>query len=227
MVSPVSFLEYGRITDVLFFFDKYYTFNFTVNMVRKSKDDRVFYNHAEYMYYNEKMNQNMISVKRNIDCAFTISNSQDKNAYLAIRPRDIYMIRYAFKDMILPWFMGEKRIYKFDNNNMLVIRGKYTPVEIPLSEYVYLKFIPIVYEFLDGNYKEGIRMYINDDNNYVDYPLNTFLEFYYYIFNVDMYSAAQNMIQYIKTKPYGTNLKDMNAKPEEDKSNVGNFFSKK
>ena len=229
MISPVSFLEYGRITDVLMHFDKFYTLNFTVSMIRK-KDDRIFYNHAEYMYYNDKMEQNMISIKRVIDCGFTIVNSQDTNVFLMIRPKDIYMMRYVFDNMILPWYIGDKRIYKFDNNNALVIRSKYTPVELPLSEFAYIKFIPIVYEYADGNYKEGVRMYINDDNNYVDYPLNTLLEFYYYITSVDMYGAAQNMIQYIKTQPYGTNLKDFNSKQKDDDGQtkiLGGFFGKK
>lgn len=225
MINPISFLEYGRITDQLMYFDKYTTLNFTVNMVRKSKDDRVFYNHNEYIYYNEKMNQNMISIKRNIDCAFTISNNQE-GIFVSIRPSDMYMIQLALKNMILPWFIGGTRIFKVDNNNGIILKGKYTPVEIPLSEYSYIKFVPIIYNYMDESVKEGIRMYINSDDTYVDYDINKFMEFFYYMMNTDMYNAAQNMIQYIKTQPYGTNLKDLNSKKEDDDSKkVKNFFA--
>ena len=79
---------------------------------------------------------------------------------------------------------------------------------------------------MDESVKEGIRMYINSDDTYVDYDINKFMEFFYYMMNTDMYNAAQNMIQYIKTQPYGTNLKDLNSKKEDDDSKkVKNFFA--
>ena len=212
MINPISFMEYGRITDVLMFFDKYYTLNFTVNMIRKSKDDRIFYNHAEYMYYNEKYNQNVISIKRQIDCSFTITHSADKNIFISIRPSDMYAVKYALKELVLPWVIGEKKVFRLDNNGTLVLKGRYTPVEIPLSEYTYLKFVPIIYDYIDGSLKEGLRMYLNSDETYVDYDIGRFMEFLYYMTSVDMYTAAQNMMQYIKTKPYGTNIKDINSK---------------
>jgi len=223
MVNPISFLEYGRITDILMYFDKYTTLNFTVNMVRKTKDDRITYNHAEFVYYNEGMGQNMISIKRSIDCAFTITNKQ--GLFISIRPADMYMMQIVLKDMVLPWFAGPTRIFKVDNNNGIILKGKYTPAEIPLSEYAYIRFIPIVYTYIDESVKEGVRMYINNEDTYVDYDINKFMEFFYYIMNTDMYTAAQNMIQYIKTKPYGTNIKDVNSKSSDDSKKVKNFFT--
>lgn len=215
MTNPISFIEYGRITDTLMYFDKYTTFNFTVSMIRKNKDERITYNHAEFIYYNENLGKNMISIKRTIDCAFTIANKQ--GLYIAIRPADMYALRLLLKTMVLPWFAGPSRIYKNDNNNGIVLRGKYTPAEIPLSEYAFIRFIPIIYTYADESVKEGIRMYMNDEDTYVDYDINRFMEFFYYIMNTDMYTAAQNMIQYIKTEPYGTNISESKK--------VKNFFT--
>jgi hypothetical protein len=71
-------------------------------------------------------------------------------------------------------------------------------------------------------------MYINNESCYVDYNIDKFFEFYYYIKNTDMYGAAQNMLQFVKTKPYGNNLRDMNEDGTTSISTngLGNYFAK-
>lgn len=234
--NPISFVDYNKITDRIMFFDKYFTLNFTVNMYSKRKEDnRIFPNVAEYSYYNSAQDKNVISIKRNIDCAFVILHSQDKDVFLSIKPKDIYMLVYALDNMVIPWFIGDKRIFSYDNNKNLILKGKWSDVELPLSDFSYLRFAPIVLNYVDGTYKEGIRMFINTDMCYVDYSIDKFFEFYYYIKNTDMYGAAQNMLQFVKTKPYGNNLRNMNddiSTPvqsnthSDDSNKLGNYFAK-
>lgn len=225
MVKPVSFLEYGRITDTIMWFDSKVRLNIIVNLTYNNKyKDKTGSNLSEYMYYNENLGQNMISVKRTIDCSFCIDSS-DKEIFLPIGARDLYIMQKALTDMVLPWFFGEKPMFKMDNNGRLLLKGRYTPVEIPFNNNYFIRFDPIVIDYADGSCKDGVRITINDNNTFVDCNVNKLLEFYYYIMNTDLVCAAQNMINYIKTPPYGEGLVNINAKEGANKSNVGNFFN--
>lgn len=227
-IEPVKFLDYGRISDILMQFDKNYRLSLVVNMVYKNQQGKTGSNVNEYYYYNDAYGKNMISAKRFLDCWFLIEDAVNKSSYAIIYPRDMYIMQKALTEMILPWFFGEKPMFKLDNNGRMVLKGKYTPVEIPFNNNIFLRFIPIVLEYENGTCKEGVRMTVSDDKCYCDYDINKFLEFYYYIMHTDMVCAAQNMINYLKTQPYGINLKNVGGSLSNDNSNnVGNFFSNK
>ena len=227
MVKPVSFLEYGRITDTIMWFDTKTKLNIVVNLTYSNKSKgKSGSNLSEYQYYNENLGQNMISVKRSIDCFFCI-DSVDKEIFLPISPRDIYIVQKAMTNMVLPWYFGDKTMFRMDNNGRLVLKGKYTPVEIPFNNTNFIRFDPIIIDYADGTCKDGVRITINDNNTYIDCSVNKLLEFYYYIMNTDLVCAAQNMINYIKTPPYGEGLININAKEGASNiNNIGNFFSK-
>ena len=69
--------------------------------------------------------------------------------------------------------------------------------------------LPIIITYEDGTLKEGIRMIINNKNNFIDMDINKFMEFYYYICNTDIYCAATNLLNYVKIGPYGMNQSDI------------------
>lgn len=226
MIKPVSFLEYGRITDTILWFDTNVKLSISVNLTYNSRNkNKSGSNLSEYIYYNENMGTNMVSVKRNIDCYFCI-DSTDKELFLPIYPRDIYILQKAMTDMVLPWFFGEKTMFKMDNNGRLILKGKYTPVEIPFNNTYFIRFDPIVIDYVDGTCKDGVRLTFNNNNSYVDININKLLEFYYYIMNTDLICAAQNMINYIKTPPYGEGIVNVNAKEDAKNHQIGNFFNK-
>lgn len=232
MVQPISFLDYARISDILMQFDKNFRLSLVVNMVYKNQQGKGGSNVNEYYYYNEAQEKNMISTKRFIDCWFLIEDSVNKSSYAIIYPKDMFVVQKALTELVLPWFFGEKTMFKLDNNNRMVLKGKYTPVEIPFNNNVFIRFSPIIIDYADGTCKEGVRMVVSNENCYCDFDINKFLEFYYYIMHTDMICAAQNMINFLKTPPYGINIKNIggNIAAEQSGSSgntIGNFFSKK
>ena len=238
----VSFLDYDKISDTIMYFTKEIYLNFCINLTRKNNNTgRISHFHNEYGYNNDYLGKDSRIIKRFIDAYFVINDSNDFKNNIIIRPKDIVMLRLLFNDMVLPWFIGSKRVFKLDNIGKLVLKGKYGVAEFPLSDYKFMSFKPIVIDYEDETTKEGIRICFNSNDNYIDINIDKFLEFYYFIQYTDIYNAAISLMNYIKTQPYGENYYDMiretggsnhyKADDFEDKEYNGkkksNFFDKK
>ena len=203
-MGEFSFLNYDKITDTLMYFSKDICLNFCVKLTRKNTNKEVVHFHSEYEY---KMNgDKKYSIKRIFFPVFIINDFRDFNNSVMIRPEDITLLQMILTNNVIPWVIGNKRIFSFDNENKLIIKGKQSQVDFPLSDYKYISFAPIVMTYQDMTMKEGIRLTINNKNNYVDIDINKFMEFYYYICNTDMYNAAIGLLNYVKSGPYKQNL---------------------
>lgn len=207
-MGELTFLDYDKISDTLMFFSKDITLNFCVGLTRKNQRNEIVHFHNEYEYKSN--GKQCYSIKRSINAYFTINDYRDYNNGVMIRAQDIALLQMIMNASIIPWVVGPKRIYAFDSNQKLIIKGKWNQVDFPLSEYKYLSFAPIVITYQDQTMKEGIRITINDKSNYVDIDINKFMEFYYYICNTDIYSAAIGLLNYVKSGPYGLNQTNMN-----------------
>ena len=124
-----------------------------------------------------------------------------------------------------------KNVYGIDQDNKLRIIRNVKPFQFAVSSVSYINFKPIVYYFdsVTEQSKQGIRLEINNPENYVDIPVDTFFHISSILLNTDMLNAAMNMINYVKTKPYGVNIVDMNNRgPVKPSYNTSNgFFNKK
>lgn len=208
-MGQINFLDYDRISDTIMYLSQYITLNFCVSLSRKNKNtNQVLRFHSEYKYVNDY--RECYSIKRNFNAYFILNDARDYNNSFVIRAQDIVLLQMIMQNNIIPWFIGNKRIFGLDDKNNIIIKGKYTPVDFPISDYKYISFSPIVCVYEDGATKEGIRLTINDKMNFVDIDVNKFMEFYYYICNTDIYTAAVTLLNYVKISPYGENLMDMN-----------------
>lgn len=231
-MGDINFLDYDKISDTLMYFCQEISLKFCVGLSRKDKLGNIVHFHNEYKYENSKLNKTSLSIKRNINPYFMIDDSTNFDNSIMIRVSDIILLRMVMEKITIPWFIGVNRIFGFDKEKKLQIKGKWTPADFVLSDYKYISFAPIVIVYENGSTKEGVRMTVNDKSNYVDMDINRFLEFYYYITNTDVYNAAIGLLNYVKQGPYGVNLTDMNNNSYRDtdwgnneyKSNAKNYF---
>ena len=201
-IDPL-FNIYSKITDTLLYFDDKYKLDFTVQLMKKSKDNKVMPFHSEYQYYSESYGQDVVSVKRNFSYGLILNPIQyGNNESIYIRPKDISVMKWIFENKIFRWFVGDEVFILRDGRLEIVSNVQ---VEIPLSETSMLLFSPMVIDYEDDTSKEGCRMYINNFDTYINMTMDKFFEFNYYISNVDLYNVALNMLNYIKTGPYGVN----------------------
>lgn len=203
------FEDYDRIADLVMYFDNNVVLEFIVSLSSKDKyGNRIFF-HSEFDYNSDKFSgvDKGHSIKRRMSFYYAINDKRAFNRSITLRPEDVIMLSMIIKNNIFPWYFGsnnKRNIYSIIENK-LCITGKYTEVIYSKSEYAYLKFIPIVYTFNDGTYKEGIRMYVSCSEEFVDMEIDKFMGFYYYLSRVDMYSAAASLAAYVKSPPYGIN----------------------
>lgn len=211
-VEHISFLDYDKISDTLIRFNQDVVLKFNVFLANKDRDGRRVSFHLETKYPSKYSNVgDVLSIKRNINFYFSIENRQNFEDQIILGIRDIFFFKMLIEKNILPWFMG-KSIYGLSpDNGKLIIKGKWQPQQFAISDYKYLTFMPIVVEDENGKTDYGIRMIINNPNNFVDMDLNKFSALYYIITQTDMYSVACSMVNYVKTMPYGVNVYDMNS----------------
>ena len=67
-------------------------------------------------------------------------------------------------------------------------------------------FEPIVYVDWEEKQSKGVRITLGNTDSFTDVPVNVFAGFMYIINSIDMFTAAQNMINYIGHPDFGTNL---------------------
>ena len=202
-----QFTDYDRITDTIMYLSSNITLEFVVVLSKKDKSGgRSFFQYeteSVSRYYGVQKSHN---IKRNMTFYFVLNNKNDFGNGLILRPQDVVLLILAIEQQILPWFFGkEERIFSITKDKTkLIIKGNYNPVHYIQSEHKFLKFEPIVYEYEDGTYKEGIRITIN--NEFVDLDIDRFMGFYYILKNTDMYTVASTMVNYVKMPPYGINV---------------------
>lgn len=205
IVNPITFLDYDRITDTLMWLNNVYSLKFFVKLKRMSGNHiRDFHN--EYTKYNRQLGGTYTSINRSYTFGFSIDNREVFTDGVLLRVSDVEMLRMVIEKNIYPWFISDKRIFGKDRDNRLVIKGKYEEVHFPLNSSQFLRFEPIIISYDDSmEDKEGIRITINDNENFVDITIDKFLEFSSYILHTDMVNAAMTLLNYVKTKPYGLN----------------------
>ncbi len=224
--SPIVYLDYDRISDILIYFSKEITLKFNVSLANKDKDGRRRFFHREAIYQSKYSNVGeVISIKRELNFYFSIDDSRNFQNGVMIGVQDVFLFKILADKNIIPWYIGNRSIFSTSpDDGSIILTGKYKPQQFVLSDYKYLEFLPIVIRYEDGKTSFGVRMNINNPENYVDMDLNKFLAFYHIITNTDMYVAACSMVNYVKTQPYGINT--FSFESNNNTSHASNFFDK-
>ena len=197
---PIRFYDLDRISDTLLFFSPDITLRFNVKLSRKSvSGDRIFFS-REYGYpSNYPGVQNGYTLRRDMVFYYTINDRNDYRNNVIIKINDVVVLRVILNS-VMNWFVGKHRIFGESPDKKLIIKGKWSEIEVPLNDYQYLKFLPIVITYEDQKRIEGLRMQINHPNNFVDMTITKFMEFYYIICNTDMYACAIALTNYAKIR---------------------------
>lgn len=229
MSIPFTFVNYDRISDNLLWLGRTgnsesVNLKFVVDLVKLDQNNNEKHFHTESKFYSKKLQRNSQSITRTYSCYYVINAGMD-NIGCVLRPADVQMLNMLIESNILPWFIGDKRIFGMKGDTMRVL-GDYIEQTLPISEITYLKFIPVVITFEDTNsYKEGIRLEMNSRDTCVDMTIDKFLEFVYVLRNTDMINLAAAMINYVKIPPYNINVIQGTYNPDRP-TKMGNFFDK-
>lgn len=205
-----NFLCYDRITDTIMYFNSNISLEFVVSLSYKRRDGNRQFFHSEFdKVSNYRLTDLSKTIRRNCRYFYTISIKNDFGGGLVLKHSDVYILTTGIEQKVLPWFFN-KRIFKVIDNRLTIV-GEFEPFMYPQSEYKYFSIIPIVQQYEDGLYKEGVRCFINSADCNFDLSLDDFLGFYHILKTTDMYNLASNMMLYAKVPPYDVNASSISA----------------
>lgn len=211
-MNSFNYTDFDRITDTIMFLDSNHTLDFCTRLSAKDKNGyRRFYEFETQYQSNQYLGTDTgRSIKRSMSFYYIINNKNYFTASIILKINDVYVLNTIATTKILPWFFSNDRIFS-EKHNKLVITGTYTPVEYIKDLQNWLRFEPIVIEYEDSTYKEGIRMTINNNEDFVDMNIDKFLEFYGCLNYQNMYLQSEAQCNYAKMSPHGLNLFTMNG----------------
>lgn len=223
--------HYDKITDKLMVLGQNVVLRFNVSLGKLDVNTKKKYDfHHEYEYQSNKYIDidKLITIKR--DFVFFLSIEEIRNLdgnkeYIMITIKDILLLRKQM-NLVTDWFTDAKYKNLFAwKGNKLIILGNVDPIHIyNLGTDKYLAFEPIVILYNEV-YKSGVRMYLSSNEKFVDMPLDTYMGFLYLIQEINMYEAAQVLLNYIKP-PLGTNLRNMNSLQNDEENEQSEGFIK-
>lgn len=214
-MDAIHFIDYDKISDVLMYMDKDINLSFNVSLAYRTNNGNRNHFHKEYCYKSRYIDKdNVISLKRNFKYYLSIDVKDDFTNSVMINTTNILALRMRLK-IVYNWFTT---LFKYQDDK-LIISGTWNDNILYLNQYSCLKFEPTVCMYEDGTYKEGVRIYINNDNLFFDMDIDRFMGFYYIIDSIDMYQAAITILNYIRPE-YGTNITYL-----ENGNYINNFYN--
>lgn len=206
-MDAFSYIHYDRLSDDLLYLGNSTLLRFNVTLARvNSKDGTKVSYHKEYKYPSDKYIDAdfAMTMRRSFDYYLSIEKVDAKESSVMIRVQDIILLRMRLKE-VASWFSnGTFDIIKGD----IKIVKRPTPVMIEgLAGNKMIMFEPVVIVWDNTNeQQQGVRMTLSESSTYVDISINNFFGFMYLIDTIDMYGAAQNLVNYLGRPALGTNL---------------------
>lgn len=203
MINGIEYIDYDKISDDLCWLGNKCIVRMVVKLANKNKDGDRNHFHKEFKYqssYNDK--REVITVRRSFDYYISIDNLETKDSIL-ITVRDILLLRMQINE-VFKWFYDNTFAIK---NKKMIILEKKKPIYVDnLLGGKYLMFEPIVHIDWEEKQSKGVRITLGNPDVFTDVPVHVFTGFMYLINSIDMYTAAQNLINYIGHPDFGTNL---------------------
>ena len=193
----MKYEDYDRVVDTLLYLSDNIVLSFVTVLSSKVNGVRRFLHSETYATNN--------SIKRSMRFYFSLDDRTSFGDGIILKPGDVQVLIMLLESKVFPWYFSEETIYKIIDNRLNIV-GVFEKVDFIQSEYKYLSFVPIVYQFSDDSYKQGIRMYINKESEFVDMDIDKFMNLYSILKNTDMYNAASNALTYAKTGQNGINV---------------------
>lgn len=204
MTNGIEYIDYDKISDDLCWLGNKCIVRMVVKLANKGKDGTRYHFHKEFKYDTNYTNKKeAITIRRSFDYYISIDSLDNKNASIMITPKDMILLRMQLSE-VFKWFYD--KTFAIKNKKMIILEKKQPIIVDGLLGKKCLIFEPIIYTDWEEKQSKGVRITLNDSEVFTDIPADVFAGFMYIINSIDMYTAAQNMINYIGHPDFGTNL---------------------
>lgn len=194
----MTYLDYDKISDDLCWLGKSIVVRMVVGLSNKYNNERKHF-HKEYGY--ESNFGTLYTIRRSFNYYISIDHLQEKEGIM-ITVKDILLLRMKINEAFR-WFSDGTFVIKkgkliITEHKKCIIDGLACRKEMMLE--------PIILEDEQKVQSQGMRITLARTETYSDTSVNTFAGFVYLMNQIDMYGAAQNLINYIGHPDFGTNL---------------------
>ena len=204
MINGIEYIDYDKISDDLCWLGNKVIVRMVVKLANKGKDGTRYHFHKEFKYQTSYTNKReAMTIRRSFEYYISIDNLEYSQSSVIITIRDILPLRASISEAF-NWFYD--KTFAMKNNKMIILEKKKPIIVDGLVGGKYLMFEPIVYTDINDQQSKGIRITLGDKSIFTDVPAHIFGGFMYLMNSVDMFTAAQNMINYIGHPEFGTNL---------------------
>lgn len=210
----IDYGKYEKISDNIMIIANRVILKMNVGLSYYINENKRINFHREVEYYSQKANKNLINIKRQFDYYLSIEHTETKD-FIRIGITDIIKLRYAL-DEAYKFFTDPKysNIYAKKDGELIML-SRPSPIIISgLSMDKYLQFEPSIFVNFRGESERGLRMFLSSSNTYCDISINRLEGFKYIIDSINLFEAAQNMINYIERPECGYNLYTFNTEPD-------------
>ena len=210
-INPfITFDQYDKISDDVYFLGNNAILKFNVSLSKTSDAFGRQYFHKEFEYSSKNSDKPLITIRRNFDYYLSIENirytDDGKKEFIRLVIEEMIILRQSINNAA-KWFYNEeyKNLY-VTHKKQLVMTSKLDRINLPyLPMGKYLSFEAIVFTFGEEQ-APGVRMFLSDENNFVDMHINRFMGLVYIINSINLYESAQLMLNYIHRPENGSNL---------------------
>lgn len=206
----IGWKNYAKISDEIFASNNI-SLKMNVNLIKEipvqdgTKRRKLF--HLEFGY-KDKEGSDLYSIHRSFDYYLSIENtaklSDGYKEFIRIGITEIDNFRLEFSK-VFRW-VHDENLFITDSNGRLYINKDIKPIFIgglpPKNKFI--AFEPAVGD-IDNPFK-AIKIVLNSQSNVILMPINKFMGFYHVIMNINLYNAAQNIVNYFGRPAYGSNL---------------------
>lgn len=220
MVNGITYIDYDKISDNLCWFGDRCVARMVVKLSTKnSKDGTRKHFHTEFKYHSSTYinRPELITIKRDFEYYISLDHLFTKDNIM-ITIKDILLLRMKLQE-VYGWFLDNTFALKSDK---MIILNKKKPVYVDgLVGGKSIAFEPIIYTYPDEKQSKGVRATFSN-GEYTDISIETFNGILYIFNTIDMFNAAQNMINYMSHPDFGTNLLTFETSPYVGEEQVRN-----
>lgn len=193
----MEFRDYNKITDTVVQLGKAaLKMNVVLSNLGINKDQS---------FHSEVQNSNGIKINRKFQYFLSLEKSGDDYCGVMIRPQDMLMLQEKLNQIDHEWIRANKTFVVKDNKLVIL---KTEPIYVlGLAAEKYLQFDPVIYQFDESSpVSPGIRITLGDPEQFIDIDVDKFYALLYSISTIQMFSVAQNMVNYLGRPEFGTNM---------------------
>lgn len=182
------FNDYEKVQDLLMYLGKEWKVTFNVLLGSKDRMGNRKFFYSEYQYQSRYIDvSKVVSVKRNFKTFMTIEQINNYQNSIMITRADMPILRNVVTEAT-SW-LTNSNIFGLDKDGKATILTDVSS-QCNIGSNSAVKFEPMLLLDQYNVLQPGIRMYINDERNYINVESRDFYSFYELLRTIDFYTAG-------------------------------------